>query len=62
MVVRINKVHTVRFCMATIVRQFLMGVVGVFAYQNCVFAGKGSHRINRSCDLCDVLMTSELFI
>ena len=27
-----------------------MGVVGGFAYQNTVLAGKGSHRIKRSCD------------
>ena len=39
-----------------------MGVVGGFSYKKKLQTGKGSHMFNRSCDLRDVLMTSELYI
>ena len=69
MVVRISKLDTCQFSFA---RQFNIalkllqtvfnGSGGRVFLKKIVQTGKGSHMFNRSCDIRDVLMTSELYI
>ena len=70
MVVRINKLDMCQFFFArqfNIALKLLQTVFNgsggrVFSVIKNLQTGKGSHMFNRSCDLRDVLMTSELYI